>query len=159
MWSTCTALVFALVAASSFTPAYVLELCQNISPECHSDHNTASNSQSSSHTVKSKWTLDASSLMHDLNQFRVSCKKLLGKTDSCPYRSKYRGRRSCYHTIPSVLSAEALPIDKDDGNFVRTVKNCIFSKSIPTPLKGPLRLTAASKVRMPCHYQHCNFTI
>ncbi|CAI5672721.1 unnamed protein product [Oreochromis niloticus] len=40
---------------------------------------------------------------------------------------------------------EALPIDKVDGNFVRTVKNCIFSKSIPTPLKGPLRLAAASK--------------
>ncbi|CAI5672718.1 unnamed protein product [Oreochromis niloticus] len=117
MWSTCTALVFALVAASSFTSVYVLEFCQNISPECHSDDNTASNSQSSLHTVKSKWTLNASSLMHDLNQFRVSCKKLL----------------------------EALPIDKVDGNFVRTVKNCIFSKSIPTPLKGPLRLAAASK--------------
>uniref|UniRef100_A0A669CUH1 Selenoprotein O n=1 Tax=Oreochromis niloticus TaxID=8128 RepID=A0A669CUH1_ORENI len=117
MWSTCTALVFALVAASSFTSVYVLEFCQNISPECHSDDNTASNSQSSLHTVKSKWTLNASSLMHDLNQFRVSCKKLL----------------------------EALPIDKVDGNFVRTVKNCIFSKSIPTPLKGPLRLAAACK--------------
>uniref|UniRef100_A0A3Q0QXK8 Selenoprotein O n=1 Tax=Amphilophus citrinellus TaxID=61819 RepID=A0A3Q0QXK8_AMPCI len=40
---------------------------------------------------------------------------------------------------------EALPVDKVDGNFVRTVKNCIFSKSIPTPLKGPLRLAAVSK--------------
>uniref|UniRef100_A0A669BTQ6 Selenoprotein O n=1 Tax=Oreochromis niloticus TaxID=8128 RepID=A0A669BTQ6_ORENI len=40
---------------------------------------------------------------------------------------------------------KALPIDKVDGNFVRTVKNCIFSKSIPTPLKGPLRLAAACK--------------
>lgn len=46
----------------------------------------------------------------------------------------------------SVLSAEAFPIDEVDGNFVRTVKNCIFSESIPTPLKGPLRLAAVSKV-------------
>lgn len=44
------------------------------------------------------------------------------------------------------LSADAFPLDEVDGNFVRTVKNCIFSKSIPTPLKGPLRLAAVSKV-------------
>eukprot|EP00064_Thunnus_orientalis_P016905 superscaffoldBa00003456_g16978 len=56
-------------------------------------------------------------LTQDLDQFRVSCKKLI----------------------------EAFPIDKVDGSFVRTVKNCIFSKSIPTPLKGPLRLAAVSK--------------
>uniref|UniRef100_A0A8C4HTV2 Selenoprotein O n=1 Tax=Dicentrarchus labrax TaxID=13489 RepID=A0A8C4HTV2_DICLA len=49
----------------------------------------------------------------------------------------------CHHH--SVLSAEAFPVDEVDGNFVRTVKNCIFSKSIPTPLKGPLRLAAVSK--------------
>lgn len=46
------------------------------------------------------------------------------------------------------LSVEAFPGDEVDGNFVRTVKNCIFSKSIPTPLKGPLRLAAVSKVVM-----------
>ncbi|KAM6971064.1 protein adenylyltransferase SelO-like [Tautogolabrus adspersus] len=40
---------------------------------------------------------------------------------------------------------ESFPIDEVDGNFVRTVKNCIFSKSIPTPLKGQLRLAAVSK--------------
>uniref|UniRef100_A0A671WND2 Selenoprotein O n=1 Tax=Sparus aurata TaxID=8175 RepID=A0A671WND2_SPAAU len=45
----------------------------------------------------------------------------------------------------SVLSAEAFPVDEVDGNFVRTVKNCVFSKSLPTPLKGPLRLAAVSK--------------
>lgn len=45
------------------------------------------------------------------------------------------------------LSAEKLPVDEVDGNFVRTVKNCIFSKSIPTPLRGPLRLAAISKVK------------
>lgn len=49
-------------------------------------------------------------------------------------------------SIMSVLSAEAFPIDVVDGNFARSVKNCIFSKSSPTPLKGPLRLAAASKV-------------
>lgn len=45
------------------------------------------------------------------------------------------------------LSAEKLPVDKVNGNFVRTVKNCIFSRSTPTPLRGPLRLAAVSKVK------------
>lgn len=44
------------------------------------------------------------------------------------------------------FSAEKLPVDEVNGNFVRTVKNCIFSKSTPTPLRGPLRLAALSKV-------------
>uniref|UniRef100_A0A8C3B1I7 Selenoprotein O n=1 Tax=Cyclopterus lumpus TaxID=8103 RepID=A0A8C3B1I7_CYCLU len=48
----------------------------------------------------------------------------------------------------SALPAEAFPIDVVDGNFARPVKNCIFSKSSPTPLKGPLRLAAASKAVM-----------
>uniref|UniRef100_A0A667YX21 Selenoprotein O n=1 Tax=Myripristis murdjan TaxID=586833 RepID=A0A667YX21_9TELE len=41
--------------------------------------------------------------------------------------------------------SEAFPVDQVDGNFVRAVRNCVFSKSIPTPLKGPLRLAAVSK--------------
>ncbi|KAF7664649.1 hypothetical protein LDENG_00170480 [Lucifuga dentata] len=61
--------------------------------------------------------MSAENLTHDLDHFRVSCKKLI----------------------------ESFPVDEVYGNFVRTVKNCIFSKSIPTPLKGPLRLAAVSK--------------
>ncbi|KAM6953392.1 protein adenylyltransferase SelO-like [Aplochiton taeniatus] len=40
---------------------------------------------------------------------------------------------------------EAFPLDEVDDDFVRTVKNCIFSESKPSPLKGPLRLAAISK--------------
>ncbi|XP_040921735.1 protein adenylyltransferase SelO-like isoform X2 [Toxotes jaculatrix] len=114
MWSIYTALVFALVAASRFTPVYVLEFCQSTDPDCHDD--TASNSHRSPHTVKSRWNVSVSNLMQDLGQFRVSCKKLI-----------------------------AFPLDEVDGNFVHAVKNCIFSESTPTPLKGPLRLAAVSK--------------
>lgn len=105
--------VFALVAASSFTPVHVLEFC----PDSHSHDNRGSDSQLSPNTFKSRWNISVSTLMQDLDQFRVSSKKLL----------------------------EAFPIDVVDGNFARSVKNCIFSKSSPTPLKGPLRLAAASK--------------
>ncbi|XP_068438376.1 protein adenylyltransferase SelO-like [Clinocottus analis] len=114
MWSW-KVLVFALVAASSFTPVHVLEVCTD--HDCFSQDSTASGSQLSSNTFKSRWNINISKLMHDLDQFRVSCNKLL----------------------------EAFPVDVIDGNFPRPVKNCIFSKSIPTPLKGPLRLAAASK--------------
>ncbi|XP_042254887.1 protein adenylyltransferase SelO-like [Thunnus maccoyii] len=117
MWSIYKVLVFALVAASSFTPVYFLEFCRTTDPDCHSHDNTASNTQPSPHTFKSRWNMSAANLTQDLDQFRVSCKKLI----------------------------DAFPIDKVDGSFVRTVKNCIFSKSIPTPLKGPLSLAAVSK--------------
>uniref|UniRef100_A0A8C7S444 Selenoprotein O n=1 Tax=Oncorhynchus mykiss TaxID=8022 RepID=A0A8C7S444_ONCMY len=43
------------------------------------------------------------------------------------------------------LKLQAFPLDQVDGIFVRSVKNCIFSESDPTPLKGPLRLAAVSK--------------
>ncbi|XP_059182952.1 protein adenylyltransferase SelO-like [Centropristis striata] len=119
MWSPDKVLVFALVAAFSFTPVHVLEFCQSTDHDCHSDSHddTASNSQLSLHTFKSRWNISVSNLIQDLHQFRVSCKKLL----------------------------EAFPIDEVNVNVARSVKNCIFSKSIPTPLKGPLRLAAASK--------------
>lgn len=115
MRNICGALLCALVTALNITPVCALKFCQSVDPKCHNHDDTAAKSQS--HTVQSKWTLNASSLIHDLDQFRVSCKKL----------------------------TEALPVDMVDGNFVRTVKNYIFSKSIPTPLKGPLRLAAVSK--------------
>lgn len=72
-----TVLVFALVAAASFTPVYALEFCQSTDRDCHSDDNMASD------TVKSRWNMRASNLIQDLDQFNVSCKKLTGKTDSC----------------------------------------------------------------------------
>ncbi|XP_042366425.1 protein adenylyltransferase SelO-like [Plectropomus leopardus] len=117
MWSPAKVLVFALVAASSFISVHLLEFCQSPEGDCHSPDNTASSSQLSPQTVKSRWNISVSNLIKDLNQFRVSCKKLI----------------------------EAFPIDEVDGNFARSVKNCIFSKSTPTPLKGPLRLGAASQ--------------
>ncbi|XP_060920536.1 protein adenylyltransferase SelO, mitochondrial-like [Labrus mixtus] len=103
MCSIHTVLVLSVLVLVSFTPVQVLEFC-------HSQDMKASN------TFKSRWNM-SSNLMQDLDQFRVSCTKLI----------------------------ESFPIDELDGNFVRNVKNCIFSKSIPTPLKGPLRLAAVSK--------------
>lgn len=74
MWSPDKALVFALVAASSFTSVHVLEFCQSSDGDCHNhDDNTASN------TVKSRWNVSVSNLIQDLEQFRVCCKKLIGK--------------------------------------------------------------------------------
>ncbi|XP_069015817.1 protein adenylyltransferase SelO-like isoform X2 [Embiotoca jacksoni] len=60
---------------------------------------------------------NASELVRGPGRFGVSCEKLI----------------------------ETFPLDEVDGDFVRTVKNCVFSKSTPTPLKGPLRLAAVSK--------------
>ncbi|KAG7231254.1 hypothetical protein INR49_012085, partial [Caranx melampygus] len=118
MWTNYRVLVFALAAASSFTPVYVQDFCQSSTdPDCHSHEGTPSDEQSSQQSVRSRWNTSSSDLIQDLDKFRVSCKKLM----------------------------EAFPIDEVDGNFVRNVKNCIFSKSVPTPLRGPLRLAAVSK--------------
>lgn len=81
-----------------------------------SECHTDDEAATSQQTDKFRWKANISDPVH-LDQVRVSCKTLL----------------------------EAFPIDKTDGNFVRTVKGCIFSRSIPTPLKGPLRLAAISK--------------
>ncbi|KAM8882186.1 protein adenylyltransferase SelO-like isoform 1-T3 [Synchiropus picturatus] len=68
-------------------------------------------------TRKSRWNASAEKLVQNLENFRVSCKKLI----------------------------DAFPLDAIDGNFVRIVKNCIFSRSTPTPLRGPVRLAAVSQ--------------
>nr|XP_046227358.1 protein adenylyltransferase SelO-like isoform X1 [Scatophagus argus] len=81
------------------------------------DHECQNHDKMAAGAVKSRWNVSVSNLIQSLDKFSVSCKKLI----------------------------EALPVDEVDGNFVRTVKNCIFSKSIPTPLKIPLRLAAVSK--------------
>ncbi|XP_076617941.1 protein nucleotidyltransferase YdiU-like [Chaetodon auriga] len=83
----------------------------------NTDSDCNSHDKTASDAVRSRWNVTVSNLIQDLGRFSVSCKKLI----------------------------ETFPLDEVDGNFVRTVKNCIFSKSIPTPLKGPLRLAAVSK--------------
>ncbi|XP_041669640.1 protein adenylyltransferase SelO-like isoform X2 [Cheilinus undulatus] len=104
-------MIFAVLAAVSFTPVHVQEFCQSTNSDC------PSHDKNPSDTFRSRWNISVLNLIEDLDQFRVSCKKLI----------------------------ESFPMDEVDGNFVRTVKNCIFSKSIPTPLRGPLRLAAVSK--------------
>lgn len=71
-----TVLVFALVAGGHFTPVLALEFCLSADDDCHSQVKTASD------TVKSRWNMTGSGLIEDLNQFKVSCKKLMGKVDS-----------------------------------------------------------------------------
>lgn len=68
-----TVLVFALVAAGHFTPVLALEFCLSADDDCHNQVKTASD------VVKSRWNM---SLIEDLNQFKVSCEKLMGKVDS-----------------------------------------------------------------------------
>ncbi|XP_028290089.1 uncharacterized protein LOC114454102 isoform X2 [Gouania willdenowi] len=107
--------LLAALMAASFTILTALDFCQ--STECQSYDNVPLNAEMSTQTVTSRWkNVSVSNTVQDMDYFRVSCKKLL-----------------------------VFPVDVVDGNFVRTVKNCIFSKSIPTPLKAPLRLVAVSK--------------
>lgn len=85
---------------------------------CQSTDSDCHSHDKTASDVRSRWSVTVSQLIQDLGRFSVSCKKLI----------------------------EAFPVDEVGGNFVRTVKNCMFSRSIPTPLKGPLRLAAVSKV-------------
>lgn len=91
--------VFALVAAASISPVHVLEFCQSTDRDCHSHDRTTSDS------VKSRWNMNASNLIQDLEQFRVSCKNLLGKTGSGHYRLRCLNR--CQHSerVTIVLSS------------------------------------------------------
>lgn len=69
-------LVFALVAAGRFTHVLALESCLSADDDCHGQVKTAWD------TVKSRWNMSGFGLIQDLNQFRVSCKKLMSKVDS-----------------------------------------------------------------------------
>ncbi|XP_062335332.1 protein adenylyltransferase SelO-like [Osmerus eperlanus] len=69
------------------------------------------------YAFKPNFNMSLTERFHDIDHFKLSCKRLI----------------------------EVFPLDQVDGNFVRTVKNCIFSESTPTPLKGPLKLAAFSK--------------
>ncbi|XP_024248596.1 protein adenylyltransferase SelO, mitochondrial isoform X2 [Oncorhynchus tshawytscha] len=82
---------------------------------CHGPADTMSDRQHYIHAFNFNKSVEKH--LHGLDHFKLSCKKLL----------------------------EAFPLDQVDGIFVRSVKNCIFSESDPTPLKGPLRLVAVSK--------------
>ncbi|XP_074549640.1 protein nucleotidyltransferase YdiU-like [Halichoeres trimaculatus] len=106
MLSLRSVLVFAVLSASGLTPARSLEVCHGPDHDCPGPD-----------SFRSRWKPSVSNLTQDLDQFRVSCRKLM----------------------------ESFPLDEVDGNFVRTVKNCVFSRSSPTPLRGPLRLAAVSQ--------------
>lgn len=68
-------LVLAVVAAGRFTPVLALEFCLSADDDCHSQVKTALD------IVKSRWNMSGSGLIEDLNQFKVSCKKLMGKVE------------------------------------------------------------------------------
>lgn len=145
MWSSCSALVF-VVAASTFTPVYVLESCQTSDLDCGRHEGATSDSRSSAETAQMRWKEAGSNLTQHLELFRLSCEKLIGTTDTyLPVLfSNMQPVVFILATLP--CPAEALPVDEIDSNLVRTVKNCVFSKSNPTPLRGSLRLAAVSKV-------------
>ncbi|XP_043420799.1 protein adenylyltransferase SelO-like [Prionailurus bengalensis] len=50
-----------------------------------------------------------------------------------------------FWTLSSENLLAVLPVDPVKENYVRKVKNCIFSIAIPTPLKSRVRLVAVSK--------------
>ncbi|XP_034145374.1 protein adenylyltransferase SelO-like [Esox lucius] len=92
-----------------------MDSCESVD-EFHS-HGTVSDRQRYTHVFKSNLNMSGEKHLLDLDLFKVSCRKLI----------------------------EAFPLDQVSGNFVRSVKNCIFSVSDPTPLRGPLMLGAVSK--------------
>ncbi|XP_036893117.1 protein adenylyltransferase SelO-like [Sturnira hondurensis] len=53
-----------------------------------------------------------------------------------------------FWTISSENLIAVLPIDPVKGNYVRKVKNCIFSIALPTPFKSRIHLVAVSKSRV-----------
>ncbi|XP_030625251.1 uncharacterized protein LOC115808117 [Chanos chanos] len=71
------------------------------------------------------------------------------RSESCLHQQYHSLSSSNRTHFPLSLSCrkliDALPLDEIDGNFVRTVKRCIFSKSQPTKLLGPLTLAAVSR--------------
>ncbi|VFV45456.1 Hypothetical predicted protein [Lynx pardinus] len=50
-----------------------------------------------------------------------------------------------FWTLSSENLLAVLPVDPVKENYVRKVKNCIFSIAVPTPLKSRVRLVAVSK--------------
>lgn len=66
---------------------------------------------------------------------------------------------SVYSNVPTIISfflkiycfffffTAALPVDPVQENYVRQVRDCIFSVAYPTPFKSRVLLVAISKVR------------
>nr|XP_057916601.1 protein adenylyltransferase SelO-like [Doryrhamphus excisus]XP_057916602.1 protein adenylyltransferase SelO-like [Doryrhamphus excisus] len=117
MWCIPEVLLFTVVAATSMTIVHMLDFCHKVDSECQIQDIFLSGQQSRAQIINSRWNASVLNLIQNLDHFRVSNEKLKG----------------------------AFPIDEVQGNAVRSVKNCIFSESSPTPLKGPLRLAAVSK--------------
>lgn len=69
-------LVFALVEAAGITPVYVLEFCHSSGRDCRSLDKKASD------TVQYRWNARIPNLIQELDQFAVSCNKLIGKPNS-----------------------------------------------------------------------------
>lgn len=139
IFSAHTLLVCVLVTVNLLAPAQALDFCPRTENNCQGPGEMVVHKQ-----VKSSAdTLGVSDLIQDITQLNVSCKNLMGKTDSLKVYKKRKNLRSlnCFFFL-----AERLPIDEVNADYVRTVKNCIFSKSTPTPLRGQLRLAALSKV-------------
>lgn len=71
-------LVCVLVPVGLFAPAQALDYCPRAENECQSPVKTLVHKQVQSSTD----TLGVSHLTQDINQLNVSCKNLMGKTDS-----------------------------------------------------------------------------
>lgn len=62
------------VFVALFTPAY-LQFCHSVDGDCHS------HDKSTSDSGRSRWNAHVSHLIKDLDRFKVSSKKLIGKSD------------------------------------------------------------------------------
>ncbi|XP_077364987.1 protein nucleotidyltransferase YdiU-like isoform X2 [Festucalex cinctus] len=94
----------------------VLVKCVHVLELCHKDDESACQGPNM-FSSSHMWNTSMLKLTRNLDHFTVTCEKFKG----------------------------TFAMDEVRGNFIRQVKNCIFSQSFPTPLKGPLRLAAVSK--------------
>ncbi|KAM6102923.1 protein adenylyltransferase SelO-like isoform 2-T4 [Theristicus caerulescens] len=80
---------------------------------------------------------------------RGLCRAPLGPNASQPEPARCQRRRGAADLCAWPLSSESLldpfPIDVIQANYVRNVRNCIFSIVYPTPFKSRVHLVAVSK--------------
>ncbi|XP_042542031.1 protein adenylyltransferase SelO-like isoform X1 [Dipodomys spectabilis] len=85
-----------------------------------------------------------SALQGSANRLRVSGNE--SNRDWCYCEKEATLARSLdFWTISSENLIDVLPVDPVNENYVRKVKNCIFSVAFPTPFKSKVRLVAVSK--------------
>ncbi|CAL8294045.1 unnamed protein product [Lota lota] len=107
-----------LLCAVHVRAEHFLHEAENPLGYCQGEHECHSHDdKTANHRTYSQTSNVTINTSHSLERFKVSCQKLI----------------------------EAFPVDEVDGNYVRTVKNCVFSRSLPTPLKAPVTLAAVSK--------------